>query len=129
MYFIFGASPHAIVGPTAIGALLTNNYLKAHPDVDPLEGTVLLSFLSGLVLIVLSFVRAGFLARLISKPVLVGFTSAASLLIAMSQVKYTLGITMDSSYNVIQFFKALAPAIHEISWWYAWIFVYARLSA
>jgi SulP family sulfate permease len=117
IYCIFGASPHIIIGPTAIAGLLTNNYLKAHPDIEPLQGAVLLTFLSGLFLILLSFVRAGFLARLISKPVLVGFTSAAALLISMSQVKYVFGIKMDSSYNIIDFFKSFAPAIAGINWW------------
>ena len=54
MYMIFGSCKDITVGPTAIMALLTSEYADKGPDY-----AILLAFLSGLIIMVLGFLRLG----------------------------------------------------------------------
>ncbi|KMQ84141.1 sodium-independent sulfate anion transporter [Lasius niger] len=56
------------------------------------EYTALLCFLSGCITILLGILRLGFLVEFVSTPVVSGFTSAASVIIACSQIKNLLGL-------------------------------------
>ena len=98
LYAIFGTSRQLAVGPVAIVSLLSATTIASVAD----EGTTgyvtaaaLLALLVGVVHIVLGVARLGFLTRLLSHPVLVGFTSAAALIIGASQVKHLLGVSLD----------------------------------
>ena len=52
------------------------------------EYAVLLTFFTGIVILVAGFLRLGFLIDFFSLPVIAGFTSAAAITIASSQVEY-----------------------------------------
>ena len=69
------------VGPTAIMALMTAKISHYGP-----EYAVLLTFFTGIVILVAGFLRLGFLIDFFSLPVIAGFTSAAAITIASSQV-------------------------------------------
>src|SRR3546814_17262674 len=58
-----------------------------------LEAAITLAAMSGIMLAVLGFLRLGFLANLLSHPVISGFITASGILIATSQIKHILGIT------------------------------------
>ncbi|XP_034940502.1 sodium-independent sulfate anion transporter-like isoform X2 [Chelonus insularis] len=94
VYTIFGSSKDVPVGPTAIGAILTRETLL-RAQVGP-EFAVLLTFIAGLVSLLMGILQLGFLIDFISGPVSVGFTSAAAIIIATSQVKDVLGIRISS---------------------------------
>ena len=51
------------------------------------EYAVLLTFFTGIVILVAGFLRLGFLIDFFSLPVIAGFTSAAAITIASSQVR------------------------------------------
>ena len=88
VYLLFGSSKDITVGPTAIMALMTAQYLKgAEPDY-----AVLLAFLSGIIILVLGILRLGVVIDFISVPVIAGFTSAAAITIASGQVKSIFGL-------------------------------------
>lgn len=55
------------------------------------EYALILAFLSGLILLVLGLARLGFLVNFLSHPVISGFTSAAAVVIGLSQLKSLLG--------------------------------------
>src|SRR3546814_1060085 len=61
-----------------------------------LEAAITLAALSGIMLAVLGFLRLGFLANLLSHPVISGFITASGILIATSQVKHILGVSARS---------------------------------
>jgi sulfate permease, SulP family len=99
LYAIFGTSRQLAVGPVAIVSLLSASTLASVAD----EGSAgyvaaagLLALLVGAVHLVLGIARLGFLTRLLSHPVLVGFTSAAALIIGASQVKHLLGVSLEN---------------------------------
>lgn len=94
-YAIFGSSMTLAVGPVAVVSLMTAaavSQVAATGTAEYLGAAILLSLLSGLILIGLGIARAGFLANLLSHPVISGFISASALLIAISQLKHILGV-------------------------------------
>ncbi|NOT84474.1 MAG: sulfate permease [Methylococcaceae bacterium] len=95
LYAIFGTSRTLSVGPVSIAAIMIASALQT-PEIsalgNPVQSTVILSATSGLIMLLMAFLRMGGLVNFISHPVLTGFTSGASLLIIASQLPQTLGL-------------------------------------
>ena len=95
-YAIFGTSRALAVGPVAVISLMT---LTAASAVAPpgsaefIAAALVLAFLSGVILLLMGVLRLGFLANLLSHPVVSGFITASGLIIATSQLKSILGIS------------------------------------
>lgn len=92
---LFGSANRLSVGPAAltcvlIGASLTGMAEPGSPEWVALA--VWLSLLSGTIQLLLGLGNYGWLINLVSAPVMMGFTQAASLLIMASQVPALLGI-------------------------------------
>ncbi|MEN3973535.1 sulfate permease [Emcibacter sp. SYSU 3D8] len=103
LYGIFGSSRALAVGPVAIASLMTATALTAlSPPGSPsyIANALVLSFLIGLMLVVLGAARAGFMVNFLSHPVIAGFTSAAAILIVISQIKHLLGVSVPSGDTV-----------------------------
>jgi len=103
LYAIFGTSRQLAVGPvamvsllvaTGIGALATDNVN------DYISLSILLSFLVGSILLLMGLLRLGFLVNFLSHPVILGFTFAAALIIATSQLKHLLGVEIERSEHI-----------------------------
>ncbi|MBA4043671.1 MAG: sodium-independent anion transporter [Erythrobacter sp.] len=95
-YALFGTSRTLAVGPVAVVSLMTASAVgavAAPGTVEYWEAAVTLAALSGVMLVVLGLLRLGFLANLLSHPVISGFISASGVLIATSQLKHILGVT------------------------------------
>ena len=71
------------IGPTAIMALMTQKISHYGP-----EYAVLLTLLSGIIILVSGLLQLGFLIDFISLPVIVGFTSSAAVTIASGQATF-----------------------------------------
>nr|CAD7202873.1 unnamed protein product [Timema douglasi] len=93
VYTIFGSCKDSPVGPTAIAAILTRENLHG---LGP-EFAVLMCFLCGCVVMLMGILQLGFLIDFISGPVSVGFTSAAAIIIATTQIKDLLGLSFPGS--------------------------------
>jgi len=96
-YALVGTSRQLAVGPVAMDSLLTAATVGALAQVGSdhyIEMAALLAILAGLIQIGLGLVRAGFLINFLSRPVTGGFTSAAALIIAASQVGLVLGLSL-----------------------------------
>ena len=97
IYPIFGSSRFVVVGPVAMISLLVANAIgqtTAATPSDYLAMAVTLAFLVGAINILLGVARLGILVNFFSHPVLSGFTSAAAIIIGMSQAKNFLGVTV-----------------------------------
>ncbi|GGB73982.1 SulP family inorganic anion transporter [Blastomonas aquatica] len=94
-YALFGTSRALAVGPVAVISLMT---LTAASAVAPpgsaqfIAAALVLAFMSGTMLIAMGVLRLGFLANLLSHPVVSGFITASGLIIATSQLKSILGV-------------------------------------
>jgi SulP family sulfate permease len=94
-YALFGTSRVLAVGPVAVISLMTASALEplavaGTPEYVGL--TLALCLLSGAVLVIMGMFRLGFLSNLLSHPVISGFVTASTIIIALSQVKSILGV-------------------------------------
>ncbi|XP_020300712.1 sodium-independent sulfate anion transporter-like [Pseudomyrmex gracilis] len=107
VYAIFGTCREVNIGPTALISLLTWTYARGIP-----EYAALLCFLSGCITILLGILRLGFLVEFVSQPVVSGFTSAASVIIACSQIKNLLGLNIHGE-SFVEIWRELATHVAD----------------
>ncbi|MEH6660659.1 MAG: sulfate permease [Parasphingorhabdus sp.] len=94
-YAIFGTSRTLAVGPVAVVSLMTLTAASAIAppgSADFIAAALVLALLSGLFLLLLGIFKLGFLANLLSHPVVSGFITASGIIIATSQLKSIFGI-------------------------------------
>lgn len=118
-YAIFGTSRTLAVGPVAVVSLMTASAagaVAAQGTELYLDAAITLAALSGVMLAVLGFLRMGFLANLLSHPVISGFITASGILIATSQLKHILGVSAGGD-NWPEMLGGLAAAIGTINPW------------
>ncbi|MCA1299550.1 SulP family inorganic anion transporter [Stappia indica] len=116
-YAVFGTSRALAVGPVAVVSLMTASAvgeLAAQGTAEYLGAAIALAFLSGLMLLAMGFFRLGFLASLLSHPVISGFITASGLLIAASQLKHLLGISA-SGHTLLEIGGALVANLTAIN--------------
>lgn len=110
----FVSSPLLQTGPTAVTSLLTFGSLSALAAPRTGEYVALAALLAlgvGAVRVGVGLLRAGELAYLMSQPVVVGFTAAAAIVIAASQVPTLLGVAPPEGATMQQALVVLsAPA-------------------
>ncbi|HQR27445.1 MAG TPA: SulP family inorganic anion transporter [Nocardioides sp.] len=95
VYAVFGTSRYISVGPVAIDSLLTAAAVGPLAAGDPTTYLALASALAvmvGVLQVTAGAVRLGALVNFVSAPVISGFTSAAALTIAATQLKDLLGL-------------------------------------
>jgi len=100
IYAFTGTSRQLAVGPVAMDSLLVAAGLGAlaiSKIEDYISMAVFLAFFMGVIQLLLGILRMGFLVQLLSKPVINGFTSAAAIIIGMSQLKHLLGVQVPSN--------------------------------
>jgi len=92
---LFSASPRLAVGPTALSCLLVYASLSGLAEPGSAQWVALamwLALLSGVMQMVLGAGRFGWVLHLVSSPVLMGFTQAATVLIIGSQLPALVGL-------------------------------------
>lgn len=87
-----GGSRHQIGGPTAAFIVTVALVAMKHGY----EGLVIATIMAGILLIIMSFLRAGELIKFIPYPVITGFTSGIALLIVFSQLRDFFGLSIDT---------------------------------
>lgn len=97
LYSLFGSSNTLAVGPVAMVSLLVVSGVGelAEPGSPVfISHCLTLALMVGGLQILMSLFRMGFLVNFISHPVLVGFTSAAAIVIGFSQLKHLFGVSV-----------------------------------
>jgi sulfate permease, SulP family len=95
LYAIFGTSRDLSVGPTSIAAIMVAAAVSgAGAGVDPVACALILSALSGMILLAMGILRLGVFANLLSQPVLTGFSSGAAIVIMADQLRHFAGIEL-----------------------------------
>jgi len=103
VYALLGTSRQLAVGPVAMVSLLTAAGVGALAEIGTeryIELAILLALLAGIMQVLMGLFRLGFLVNFLSQPVLAGFTSAAALIIGLSQLKHLLGLDLARSSYV-----------------------------
>ncbi len=116
VYSLFGTSRHLSVGPVAMDSLLVASFLGTLAHIGP-EYYIALSFmlaaLMGAVQVILGLLRMGFIVNFLSKPVISGFTSAASIIIGASQIKYILGVNPEGGNLIHDIFHNIYEVVDQ----------------
>lgn len=97
---LFASSPYLQTGPVALTSLLTFGALStiASPGTpEYVQLGMLLALVVGSTRILIGSLRIGYIAFLMSEPVLRGFSAAAALLIVASQLPGMLGVEPDAT--------------------------------
>ncbi len=85
-----GGSPVQIGGPTGAFIVVVASVVAAHG----MDGLIIATFMAGVILLVAGLARLGSLIRLVPEPVIDGFTIGIAAIIATSQLKDVLGLTI-----------------------------------
>jgi SulP family sulfate permease len=118
VYAWLGTSRQLSVGPGALTALLTAGgigLLAQAGTPDYFAMVTLLALTVGLIQFSLGFFRLGFLVNFLSSPVFLGFTSAAAILIGLSQLKHLLGINLGSQQHLQDIAAELLPQLSKVN--------------
>jgi high affinity sulfate transporter 1 len=100
LYALIGSSPQLSVGPESTTALLTAAVVAPLAGGDPATAAslaALLALLVGLVCGVAHLARLGFLADLLSRPILVGYMAGVAVIMVAAQAGRLLGIPLQSA--------------------------------
>lgn len=117
VYAAAGTSSHLGYGPVAIVALLSAAAVAPLADGDTARVVALsglLAVMVGALHAVLGALRAGLVVDLISHPVIVGFTSAAAIVIGLTQAKDLLGVEVARSDRVLDVVRDLAGVLGDL---------------
>ncbi|MBM9594825.1 SulP family inorganic anion transporter [Roseitranquillus sediminis] len=114
-YAVFGTSRTLAVGPVAVVSLLTATAAGAVAipgSGEYLVAAIALALLSGLILLAMGLFRLGFVANLLSHPVISGFITASGILIATSQLRHILGIDA-GGHTMVELARSLVDGLPE----------------
>lgn len=116
LYALLGTSRNLSVGPASVAAIMVAAAtVHAGSDVDPVAAALILSALSGLILLSMGLLRMGVFANLLSQPVLTGFSSGAAIVIMTDQLRHFAGIELPSGlhpHEVVAYLGARAAILN-----------------
>ncbi len=119
LYALFGTSRQLAVGPVAMVSLLTAAGIGAIAEVSTdtyIALAITLALFIGVIQFLLGAFRLGFLVNFLSHPVISGFTSAAALIIGLSQLKHLLGVDIARSHHIHEILIQAVAKIGVINW-------------
>ncbi|MCB9701839.1 MAG: solute carrier family 26 protein [Myxococcales bacterium] len=115
-YALFGTSRELAVGPVAMDSLLVAagvGAIAAAGSPEYIAYAVLLALMAGVLQIGMGLARLGFLVNFLSQPVISGFTSAAALIIGLSQLKHLIGVPLQASNLIHEIAREVGTHIGE----------------
>jgi MFS superfamily sulfate permease-like transporter len=117
---VFGSSRQLATGPVAVVSLLTATALEplaVAGSQQYIAYAILLALVTGIFQFSLGVLKLGLVVNFISHPVVNGFTNAAALIIASSQLPKLLGVYVDKApFHYETIFRVLKAAFHYTHW-------------
>ncbi len=116
---MWGSSNQLATGPVAVVSLLTASSVAtlATPGSDDFIAlAIMLTLLVAIIQLALGVFKLGVVVNFLSHPVIVGFTNAAAIIIALSQVSKILGVSMPRSESFIHDILGVFQQVGEIHW-------------
>jgi SulP family sulfate permease len=116
---LWGSSGQLATGPVAVVSLLTAAALTpmaAQGSGQYVALAIALAFLVGCLQLALGAFRLGFVVNFLSHPVIAGFTSAAAIIIALSQLNKMLGVPMPRSEVFLADVWGVLQQLPELHW-------------
>ena len=117
---VFGSSRQLATGPVAVVSLLTATILEPLATAGSqqyISYAILLALLVGVFQFSLGVLKLGLVVNFISHPVVNGFTNAAALIIATSQLPKLFGIHIDKApHHYEMIYAVIRAAGHYMHW-------------
>ncbi len=117
---LFGSSRQLATGPVAVVSLMTSASLEPLATAGS-EGyiayAILLALMVGIFQLTLGVLRLGLVVNFLSHPVVNGFTNAAAIIIASSQLPKMFGVYVDKGeHNYETIIRVINSAFHYTHW-------------
>lgn len=117
IYALLGSSPQLSVGPESTTAVMTAAAIApiaARDGSNYASLSSLLAVLVGIICCLAALLRLGFLANLLSKPILVGYMAGVAVIMIVGQLGKISGMSLSSTslFGQIQEFLGRLPEIH-----------------
>ncbi|MGD9973115.1 MAG: SulP family inorganic anion transporter [Desulfatirhabdiaceae bacterium] len=117
---LFGSSRQLATGPVAVVSLMTSASLEPLATAGS-EGyiayAILLALMVGMFQLSLGVLRLGLVVNFLSHPVVNGFTNAAAIIIATSQLSKMFGVDVDGAeHHYETIIRVVKAAIHYTHW-------------
>jgi SulP family sulfate permease len=117
-YAVLGTSRTLGVGPVAIVSLMISSSLTPFAEAGSpqyISYAIMLALMSGAILLILGMLRAGAITNFMSHPVVAGFSTAAALVIAASQLNHLLGLDLERTHLIPKTILEIIREASEIS--------------
>jgi SulP family sulfate permease len=117
-YAIFGTSRQLVAAGTSAAAVLVASGVADRGPVNPDEYVTLaagLVLICGLLFLLAGFLRLGFIAQFLSKPVMEGFVFGLAIFVTVSQLPKLFGIEKGDGDTIRQFFHLIGE-LDTASW-------------
>lgn len=117
---LFGSSRQLATGPVAVVSLMTAAALEPIATAGSeafISYAILLALMVGMFQFMLGVLRLGLVVNFLSHPVVNGFTCAAAIIIATSQLTKIFGVYVDKSeHHYETIYRVVLAAIHYTHW-------------
>jgi SulP family sulfate permease len=108
-----GGSRVQIGGPTGAFVVIVSGIIATYG----VEGLFLCTLMAGVMLVILGATGMGTAVKFIPRPVVVGFTNGISVILASTQIRDFLGLTVERMPgDFIGRMSALAAGLHTVNW-------------
>ncbi|MEE4607313.1 MAG: SulP family inorganic anion transporter, partial [Desulfobacteraceae bacterium] len=117
---LFGSSRQLATGPVAVVSLMTNASLAPLATAGSQEYiayAIVLALLVGVFQFLLGVLRLGLVVNFLSHPVVNGFTNAAALIIATSQLSKMFGVYVDNAEHHVETIALVCKAAVNYTHW------------
>jgi SulP family sulfate permease len=117
VYAVFGSSRHVVTGPTSTIAAVTGAAVLSVPKAGSSEAVALvaaITILAGILYIILSVLKMGWVSNFLAESVLVGFIFGIGIDVAIGQLKHVTGthVTGASIWQKLASWIASLPHTH-----------------
>jgi SulP family sulfate permease len=116
---LFGSSKQLATGPVAVVSLLTASALTPYAMVgspEIIDLAIITTLLVGGIQLLLGVFRLGAMVNFLSHPVIMGFTNAAAIIIALSQLSKMFGVKMGRSHSFMQDIWGVLRQVGDTHW-------------
>jgi len=117
---VFGSSRQLATGPVAVVSLMTATALEPLATAGSeqyVAYAILLALLVGSFQFLLGILRLGLVVNFLSHPVVGGFTNAAAIIIATSQLSKIFGVHVDKGeHHYETVWRVIVEAMHQMHW-------------
>ncbi len=119
---LWGSSYHLISGPTTTSSIVVFSIITKfyHPETDIenyIAMTIVLSFMAGVIKLLMGLFKMGKLVDFVSNSVVIGFTAGAGILIAFKQLKHIFGIEVPQGSGIPKIVSHIFSHFNETNYY------------